>query len=150
MAGRSQNQLSRRSDLKPVERPTRSHRRRLVDGEPITSDLGDDIIEFLGVGWLDDIAIDPELVALNDFDRHLGRGENNNRNTLGARIRFQLAEHVKAADFVENEIEEDEPGQRSWFSGAEVDRSDVIEGFRAVADVLDLMGEATVLERAQG
>ena len=44
---------------------------RLVDDQPVMANLGDHLREFVGIGWFDDVAVDAEPIAFDEFDGEL-------------------------------------------------------------------------------
>src|ERR1043166_4811624 len=124
---------------------------RLVQEQPVKSQVSHGGGESLEVHRFDDVAVFPQLVALHDVLLFFRRGEYDNWNTLGARIALDPPQHFDAIDLRQFEIEKDNfRAVLDFASGVRAFAKNKLDRFGAVACDLDSIAEFGFTQGALG
>src|ERR1051325_11100730 len=69
-------------------------RRRLIDDQPVETELLDEVTEFIEVNRFLAVTVNPQLVTFHHISLFLRRGHDDNRNSLGAAIVLHGSKHL--------------------------------------------------------
>src|ERR1700690_862964 len=114
----------------------------LVDHQPIQAQSFDDLPELLEIDRLLDIAVNPQVVALNQVSLLAGGCHDDHRNRLGSRIILQFSKHLQAINSGQFQIEQNQFGRMSETSfgeGAAAEKK--VQSFFAVPDDKNVVGQ---------
>ena len=128
-----------------------SERRRLVQEDPVESQLPDGVSELGEINGLDDIAIDAQTITLDDVPLLFGRGEHHHRYMPGLRIVLDLTQHLQPVHFRELQIQQDHPRaflQAPAVVGARAE--DELQRLGAVSDDMDPVRDVVLPQRTEG
>src|SRR5882762_2865480 len=83
---------------------------RLVENGPEQTELLNRVDQLLEVNRLDDVGIDPKLIALHEVLLFAGGGEDDDRNRFHLFVALDLAKHLHAIDLGHFQVEQDDGG----------------------------------------
>jgi hypothetical protein len=118
----------------------------LVDDLPVEAKVPDNVCELIELDRFDDVAVDAEVVTVNNIPFFTGRGEDDHRDRSGGRIPLDLSQYLEPVHLGKLEVEEDHLRFHGWFSFIGTCPEKVIKRFFAVPGHVDPVGQVTPLE----
>src|SRR5207302_1730199 len=121
--------------------------RKAVEQHPVEAQRTDGVGELLKIDGLDDVAVDPQVIAGLEIVILVRRGQHDHGDLLGPRIRLDPAEHFDSIDLGELQVEEDHPWDPAGFRAVGEEK---FHRLRPVPGHLDMIGDAVLPQRADG
>src|SRR5579859_1940701 len=127
-----------------------AERRTLVENEPIQAQLANRFRELLEIHWLANIAVGAQVVTPDAIALFIGRGENHDREQLGAPVGAKTTQHFKTVELGQLQVEQDDFRERRERVPSRVSLSQqIFESLHAIARHHHLVFDVVSLEGPQ-